>query len=107
MSTANLSWLLPTTRVDGSPLALSDIASVEVFDSVGASAPVKIGSVTVDPKNSFTTPTLDPGTHVFTVAIVDQNGTSSIFSNATSLIVPVPKPAEPEPVTDLTAVLNA
>lgn len=105
MNTANLQWVLPTTRVDGSALASTDIASVKVFDSVAGADPVLIGTVTLDPKTAFATPALVPGSHVFMVEVLDQNGTTSGPSNTASLVVPAPAPAAPSPATDLTATL--
>jgi hypothetical protein len=96
MATATLTWTNPTTRVDGSPLAASDIARVEAFDG-----DTSFGFVT----SPFTTPTLTVGDHSFTVVITDNAGHVSAPSNNALITIP-PSAANPSPVTDLAATLN-
>lgn len=98
MATATLTWTLPTTRVDGSPLAVTDIASVHIFD--GGVEIDHVGAVT-----SFTTDVLTVGQHDFTVTVTDTTGHTSAASNVSSVTV-VAVLANPSPVSDLTAVLN-
>jgi hypothetical protein len=105
MSTATLSWVLPTTRTDGSVLNTSDIASVSIFDvSTEDPSHHTIGSA-VGPATTFTTGTLSVGFHNFTVAVVDTAGHVSADSNSVSVEVK-PTLADPSPATGLTAVLN-
>jgi hypothetical protein len=103
MSTATLSWVLPTTRTDGSALAPADIQGIEVFDAVNGAAAVQIGEA-AGAVTSFTTPALAGGTHVFTLIVVDTVGDASAPSAPVSLSVPL---AAPNPVTNVTATLNA
>lgn len=107
MSTATLNWSLPTTRTDGSPLAASDIASIDVFDA-NATDPTAPLTTIQGAATSFTTGTLADGPHSFTVVLQDTAGHRSDPSNAASVTVVVTPPpvANPSPVTDLTATLN-
>ena len=102
MSTATLTWVLPTTRTDGSALAPSEIASVEIFDAVNGAAAVEIGTDT-GPMTTFTTGLLVGGSHVFTVVVVDTAGDMSAASAPATLAVPE---APPSPATNLVATLN-
>lgn len=101
MATATLKWTLPTTRVDGSALAPGDVALVDVLDSG-----VTIASIAA--ASEFTTDTLAPGDHSFTVVVQDSGGRRSDPSNAAVVKVPdvVPVTANPSPVADLSATLN-
>jgi len=99
VATATLTWTLPTTRTDGSTLAVTDIQRVDVFD--GSSGPIgQTGSAT-----TFTTGTLDVGQHDFTIDVVDTTGHVSARSNVATVIVQAVV-APPSAVTDLVAVLN-
>jgi hypothetical protein len=62
MSTATLTWTDPTTRTDGTPLAPSDIAGVDIYDT---------GTGT------YLTGLLAVGQHTFTVVVRDTSGHSS------------------------------
>ena len=105
MANATLTWVLPTTRTDGSPLAASDIASVSIFDvSTEDPSHHMIGSAT-GPATTFTTDTLTVGFHNFTVGVVDTAGHVSADSNVASVEV-ISTLADPSPATGLTAVLN-
>jgi hypothetical protein len=101
MATATLTWTNPTTRVDGSPLAASDIAHVEIFDMT-TSGSTSFGFGT----SPFTTPVLNVGDHAFTVVVTDTTGHSSSASNVASVTVSATL-ASPAPVSDLAAVLNS
>ncbi|HEY2810556.1 MAG TPA: hypothetical protein VGJ00_04105 [Rhabdochlamydiaceae bacterium] len=105
MSTSTLTWVLPTTRTDGSSLASTDIASVSIFDvSTEDPSHHMIGSA-VGPATTFTTDILTVGFHNFTVAVVDTAGHVSADSNVASVEVKSTL-ADPSAPTGLTAVLN-
>jgi hypothetical protein len=108
VSTATIAGSTPTQRTDGTSLALTDIATIDVFDDVGdGSGPQKIGSLPNPAQTfSFTTGVLAAGkTHSFSVIVNDVQGHSSAISNIAQLQVPATL-ASPAPVTDLTATLN-
>lgn len=99
MTTATLTWSLPTTRIDGTPLAHTDIASVAIFD--GAE---QIGTVS-GAGTTFTTGALSVGDHSFAVQIADTSGHLSAMSNAAAITVAAVL-ANPSAVTDLAVTLN-
>lgn len=105
MSTETLTWTLPTTRTDGSPLAATDIASTDIFDSFSATPTVPIGNVAA-PAATFTTAVLGVGTHNFTVVVNDTTGHSSTASNVFTETVAATL-APPSPVADLKGTVNA
>ncbi len=99
MATATLNWTLPTTRTDGTALAATEIASVNIMDSdSGVPGPIAVapGAVT-----TFTTPSLAGGPHHFSVSVNDTGGVVSGPSNAVLVTV-----AAPSPPTNLTVILN-
>jgi hypothetical protein len=100
MSTATLTWTIPTTRVDGTALAAAEIDHVEIFDGG-----VSLGSVQ-GAMTTFTTGVLTVGAHTFTVTTTDVGGHTSAPSNAVTVTVPVTQ-AAPSAITDLQATLNA
>jgi len=105
MSTATLSWTVPTTRTDGSPFTPDQVMEIDVFDMSDA-VPVNtlIGTVP-GAGTSFVTGVLDVGNHSFTVIVRDTTGHSSAASNVAAVTVPATL-ANPAAVTDLAAVLN-
>lgn len=108
MSTLTITWVLPTVRSDGSPLALSEIASVSIFD-MGASNPSV--PVSVIP-SAVTSATIDPvvGDHGFTVVVTDTAGRVGLPSSPVAMVT-VPPPvvviAPPGPPTDVKAIFTA
>lgn len=106
MLTATLTWDLPTTRKDGSPLAPTEIAKIIVTSSENPSSPIELSGDTV----TFTTGDISaqPGEHDYTVVVVDTSDPPlSSVAVAASVIVPVVAVAAPSPVTNLVAVLNS
>lgn len=105
MSTATLTWTVPTTRTDGSSLDPNDIASIDILDDLNdGSGPFTIGSVS-GAGTSFTTGLLTVGLHNFSVLVNDTTGHVSAQSNIAQLDVPATQ-AAPSAVTDLAATLN-
>jgi hypothetical protein len=104
MSTATLTWTLPTTRIDGTTLSPSEIASVDIFDAASTTPTVAIGNAP-GAATSFTTGTLSVGDHSFTVVVNDTTGHVSGPSNAATLTVPATL-AVPSAATNLAATLN-
>jgi hypothetical protein len=104
MSTATLNWTVPNTRIDGSPLAASDIASIDIFDSTSSTPSVPIGTVK-GAGTSFTTGVLTVGVHNFTAVVNDTTGHFSAPSNTASATVEATL-AAPTAIADLAATLN-
>lgn len=104
VSTATLSWSLPTTRTDGSALNANEIASFDIFDSSSPTPAVAIGNAP-GPATGFTTPVLSVGNHGFTVVLNDTTGHTSAPSNVAAITV-APTLAAPSAVSNLAASLN-
>lgn len=77
----SLSWKIPTTRTDDSPLTLSEIEGYRIYmgpkmDELSMILDLNDGSIT-----SFTFTDLAPGTYYFSVTTYDTEGNESPFSN--------------------------
>lgn len=107
MSSAKLAGTTPIARLDGTPLALAEIASLDFFDDVGdGNGPKLIGSLPT-PGATFefvTSGVLSVGNHNFTFVVNDTTGHKSAPSNTAQLAVPATL-AAPAAGTDLTATL--
>jgi hypothetical protein len=99
MTKALLKWVDPTTRVDGSALASSDISSITIHDDTDG----LVGSV-LPGVQTFTTSTLSVGDHSFYAIAHDTSGHSSGRSNVASVTV-TPTLANPAAPSGLTAEL--
>lgn len=105
MSTVNLNWVLPTARSDGSPLAASEIASVDVFDMAATEPTVAVGTIS-GAATGFVVVAPSVGDHGYTAVVTDTGGRKSVPSNVgvVAVVVPPPPPvANPGPITNLTA----
>ena len=97
----NLSWTTPTTRVDGSPLALTDIQATNVRrNDVIIASPVAISGTM-----NFSDTTPLTGDDTYTVETVTTDNLVSAQSNAVTITVAPPVGSPPSAITDLTAVL--
>lgn len=100
MLTIHLQWTLPTTRTDGSPLAPTDIASVNIQDVFANTSHTLPGTAVSFDTGDVTGQT---GDHVFNVTVTDVQGNTSAPASVT-VTVPVAV-AAPSPVTGLTGTL--
>ena len=107
--TATLSWSAPTTRVDGTALQSSEIASYNVYYSVGSQpttastkARVDSGSATGTTVTLNLDPSPSPQTVYFAVTAVDTNGVESALSNVASKSFTVESTSPPKPPTSVT-----
>ena len=104
MSTVTLKWTDPTTRVDGSALAPTEIASIDIFDTAASTPTVPIGNI-LGGVGTFTTGVLSVGDHTFTVVVNDTTGHKSAASNPfTATIAAIS--AAPSAVADLSGTVN-
>lgn len=107
MITATVTWDLPTTRKDGTPLDPSQISAVTITDSQNPTGTVTLpGTAT-----TFTTGDLtsQPGEHDFSVIVIDTSSPPlSSVAAVGSGIVPVVTPvlAAPSPVTSVAVTIN-
>jgi hypothetical protein len=74
-TTVTLGWTIPTSREDGSALAVSDISGYELFDSCGDMVSI-VGGAT----NSKTMPVTLPFDCTYAVKAVDNDGIRSELS---------------------------
>lgn len=97
----NLTWTTPSTRIDGSPLAITDIAVTNVIRNgaiIGSPLAI-VGAM------AFTDSTPLTGSDVYTVETVTTDNLVSAQSNAVTINVPAANPASA--ITDLAGVLAA
>ncbi len=81
MGSADLSWKIPKTRTDGSPLALSEIAGYRIYmgqtnRELNMILDLNDGSINTHSVSELTT-----GTYYFSVTTYDTEGNESRFSN--------------------------
>ena len=81
MGTATLSWEIPTSRSDGTPLALSEIEGYRLYigpsqDNLSIFMDLNDGSIT-----NYTVNNLPIGNHYFSVTTYDTDGNESPYSN--------------------------
>lgn len=107
MSKATIAGDTPTTRVDNTALALTDIDSIDIFDDIGdGNGPQKIGNIPGPAQTfAFTTGVLSVGTHVFSGIVNDTKGHKSAPASA-SLDVPATL-AAPSPIGNFTVNIIA
>jgi hypothetical protein len=95
----NLTWTTPTTRIDGTPLALTDIAAT----NVSRNGTVVGTPIAVTGAMAFTDSTPLTGSDVYTVTTVTTDGLVSADSNAVTITVAAANPASA--ITDLAGTL--
>jgi hypothetical protein len=95
----NLTWTTPSTRIDGTPLALSDIQATRVLRNGTDLAKV----VAVTGAMAFTDSTPLTGSDVYEVVTDTTDGLVSADSNAVTITVAAANPASA--ITDLAGTL--
>jgi len=84
---AVLSWSIPTTRADGSPLTMAEIAGYEIYvlsESTGQSSVIAVSSGAT---STYTVSGLAAGTYYFSMAAKDTAGNLSALSTVVSKII--------------------
>ena len=109
--TATLSWQAPTTRMDGTPLAASDIAKYTVYYSIGSAPTLTSPSVDVTGATTTTidltlTPSLTAQTVYFAATATDTNGSESPLSAVVSKSFLVNSTAPPSAPTSVTFTIT-
>ena len=95
----NLTWTTPSTRIDGTPLALPDIAATNVSrNGTIIGSPIAVAGAM-----AFTDSTPLTGSDVYTVDTVTTDGLVSADSNAVTITVAAANPASA--ITDLAGTL--
>lgn len=102
-----VTWKDPQTRADGSPLAASEIARIDVLMAVGGTPDfVKLAEVAPGVQ-TFTQTDLPAGNFDFKLVVVDnQREPQSSVGAVVSVTVVEPLKAAPSDVTDLAAVVS-
>jgi hypothetical protein len=106
-ATSDLSWTAPTTRVDGTPLQVEDIAEYRVYYSVDNPVTVDSTEVVVGGSEVASTITLtlvpraDPYVVSFAVVTVDTDGRVSALSESVNKTFVVNSTAAPVPPTNI------
>lgn len=85
---ASVSWTVPSTRADGTPLSVGELSGYEVYytndsGSVSASVPVSGGSTA-----SAVVSNLASGNYYFSISAVDSTGLKSALSTVASVTFP-------------------
>jgi hypothetical protein len=109
MKTINLAWILPTTRADGTALAVADIAYVLVEMGVvpPAGTDVAYAELAKTLDTALVVPDVESGQYSFRFTVVDKQVPAK--SSAPVLVnvdVPVPELAAPGEVTGVTVTLS-
>ena len=78
--TASLSWVAPSTRVDNSPLPMSEIGGYKVYMGVDANALALYEDISDPYQMELVVSDLDAGTYYFAVTAYNQYGAESDFS---------------------------
>lgn len=94
----NLSWTLPTERVDGTALAPSEITSVKIYYSAGSGGPYSLLATLSGDATTYLDPNRSPGLHCYvaTATALSTDGTSDLESGfsdeACKRVLAAPKP---------------
>lgn len=85
---ASVSWEIPSTRADGTPLPADELSGYEIYytndsGSVAASVPVAGGSTAATVVSNLTS-----GNYYFSIAAIDSNGLKSALSTMAAVTFP-------------------
>jgi hypothetical protein len=81
IGTAALSWEIPATRTDGTPLAISEIDGYRVYMGSSENDLVMIVDLNDGTQTSYTVTDLTTGSYHFAVTTYDTDGNESLYSN--------------------------
>lgn len=82
-----LSWTAPTSRANGDPLLLSELAGYEIYYFLDGSTDEQIIPVNDPATTSYTTAPLPAGTYYFAISAVDTSGVYSELSEPVEVII--------------------
>lgn len=107
MSTATLTWPLPTTRTDLTPLLLEDIAGVKVSmsaDGGGHFSPPVLVPAGVE--QTFSASNLTPGVYIFRLVVEDMEGRNSANTDVDAVVTDPDVIAPPSAIVDVVVVIT-
>jgi hypothetical protein len=88
MTTAVVTWDLPTTRESGGPITPEDISGVQVsLSSDGGATFIAQGNIFVPNPMTISIPNLDDGTYIIRLVVVAKGGVRSANSDTPFTIV--------------------
>jgi len=76
-----LSWSIPTTRVNGTALNLSELAGYEIYYTNDSGSVSKTVSVSGGGAVSYTVASIAPGSYHFAISAIDSAGLKSSLSS--------------------------
>lgn len=82
---AHFSWNIPSARIDGSALALSDLQGYEIYYTTDNPATSGVYTVSGGSKTVYDVTSLPAGTYYFTISAIDSAGNKSPMSTVVSL----------------------
>lgn len=88
LPTITVSWAAPTTRTDGSPLPLSELAGYDIFIVAEAAGKDVVVNISDPEVTEYIHQPEGPDVYYFSISSYDTNGVSSGLSNAVSATIP-------------------
>ena len=85
---ASLSWVAPTSKADGSPLSLSEIAGYRIYHGTTSSNLMLLHDLSDGSATNYTVNALEPATHYFAVTTYDYYGNESGYSEIGNKTIP-------------------
>ena len=82
---ANLKWTIPVSRVDGTPLVVSELAGYQIYYTAEDPSNSGIVNVLGGSTASYVASQLRAGNYYFTISAIDIFGTKSSMSNLVSI----------------------
>lgn len=102
MARATLNWTLPTTRVNGTPLATSEIDRTDIMMSADGGANFSPpAAVPPTGPQEFVVENLDVGDYLFRAIVVDTGGRVSGADEVTGSVL-----AAPSAIADLSVIIE-
>lgn len=103
MARATLTWTLPTQRVDGRALDVSELKETRIeMSSDGGANFVEAALVPAsDAQQQFVVENLTAGDYIFRATVFDLDGRNSAPADVTGTVL-----GNPEPVSDLTVTIE-
>jgi hypothetical protein len=82
---AQISWTIPSTRIDGTPLALSELTGYEIYYTTDDPAVSGKVSVSGGSSASYRATDLKAGNYYFTISAIDSTGLKSAMSTMATI----------------------
>jgi len=83
-----LNWDIPSTRYDGSPLAMNELNGYKIFQRINNSVFTELVYITDAQVNQFTVSNVTTGQYQYYITAFDVDGNASPLSNTVEKIIP-------------------